>query len=204
MSSHSDSEIKSSQTLRLKKSVLFKPTRSKYNHLKNYPVNTFLPTLQEQRLLTAVSTNNTETVKNLLESGVSPNTTDGLRSALHLAASKGYAEIVELLLKYGADPNKQDIVQNTALHLAACTSNLQIITLLINGGADITSLDIHGRNPVQLAKSKLDILRKSWKEGAIEMIQLRSQLQEVEYLYLCVLDLLFKHSNMYQHPVNFL
>lgn len=138
------------------------------------------PELQEQRLLLAVSTNNTERVENLLVSGVSPNAADKqLRSALHLATSRGYVEIVRLLLEYGANPNKLDIIRNTPLHLAACLNNFQIIKMLLDAGADVRSLDVYGRNPLQLAESKLQLLRRSWKEGAIEMLQLRSQIQQV-------------------------
>lgn len=141
------------------------------------------PELQEQRLLLAVSTNNTERVQNLLESGVSPNAADKQsRSALHLATSRGYVEIVSLLLGYGADPNKLDIIHNTPLHLAACLNNFQIIKMLLDAGADVRSLDVYGRNPLQLAESKLQLLRRSWKEGAIEMIQLRSQIQQVCFI----------------------
>lgn len=143
------------------------------------------PELQEQRLLLAVSTNNIERVQNLLESGVNPNSADRqLRSALHLATSRGYAEIVKMLINYGADPNKLDVLRNTPLHLAACLNNFQIIKLLLDAGADVRSLDVYGRNPLQLAESKLQLLRRSWREGAIEMLQLRSQMQQVCYVLL--------------------
>lgn len=136
--------------------------------------------LEAHRLLLAVSTNNTERVQNLLESGVSANSADRQRrSALHLATSRGYVEIVRLLLQYGADPNRLDIIHNTPLHLAACLNNFQIIKMLLDAGADVRSLDVYGRNPLQLAESKLQLLKRSLKEGAIEMIQLRSQIQQV-------------------------
>ncbi|KRT84585.1 Ankyrin repeat-containing protein, partial [Oryctes borbonicus] len=116
----------------------------------------------------------------LLQMGVSANSCDRqLRSALHIAASRGYADIVEMLLKNGADANKRDIIRNTPLHLAACTNNLKIITLLINGGANIRSLDLHGRNPLQLADSKLQLLQRRWHEGAIEMTQVQAQIKEI-------------------------
>lgn len=158
----------------------FKAKQMINNEFKKILKNRPHPELEEQRLLLAVTTNNTEKVQKLLESGVSANSTDRQkRSALHLAASRGYIEIVKLLLHHGADPNKQDIIQNTPLHLAACINNLQIVTLLLNAGADVRSLDIYGRNPLQLAESKLQLLQRSWREGAIEMVHLRSQLQMV-------------------------
>lgn len=154
------------------------------NHYKKILKSRPHPELQEQRLLLAVSTNNTERVQSLLESGVSPDTADRhQRSALHLATSRGYVEIVRLLLDFGANPNKLDVIRNTPLHLAACLNNLQIIKMLLDAGADVRSLDVYGRNPLQLAESKLQLLRRSWKEGAIEMVQLRSQLQQVCFLW---------------------
>lgn len=149
-------------------------------HYKNILKTRPHPELQEQRLLLAVSTNNTERVQNLLESGVSPDAADRqLRSALHLATSRGYVEIVRLLLNHGANPNKLDIIRNTPLHLAACLNNFQIIKMLLDAGADVRSLDVYGRNPLQLAESKLQLLRRSWRDGAIEMIQLKNQIQQV-------------------------
>lgn len=136
--------------------------------------------LQEKIFLFAISTNNTERVHKLLKSGIDANVTDEqLRSALHLATSKGYVEIVRLLLDYGADPNKLDSIHNTPLHLAACLNNFQIIKMLLDAGADVRSLDAYGRNPVQLAQSKLQLLRLSWREGTIEVMQLRKQIQQV-------------------------
>ncbi|KAI4471936.1 ankyrin repeat-containing protein [Holotrichia oblita] len=160
--SHSDSELKSDQKLRLKRMV-FKTKRKGNPALVTALKSHIHPELQEQRLLKAVSVHNTEDVEKLLHMGVSPNSCDRqLRSALHIAASRGYADIVDLLLKYGADANKRDIIQNTPLHLAACMSNLKIITLLINGGANIRSLDLYGRNPLQLARI-VDIMISLWK-----------------------------------------
>ncbi|CAH0546238.1 unnamed protein product [Brassicogethes aeneus] len=137
------------------------------------------------KLIQAVNYNNTQEVEKLLDSGVDPNSNDReLRSALHIAVSKGYADIVELLLNYGADPNKRDVIQNTPLHLAVCLPNLAVITKLINAKADVRSINLHGRNPLELASSKLTILQRGWREGAIEMVKLRSEIRQV-------IDLLF-------------
>ncbi|KAK4877072.1 hypothetical protein RN001_009578 [Aquatica leii] len=187
MSSYSDSELRLDIKNKPKKAlhVSFKAKQrcsdgnikeTIKSLLKEMPI----PEIRERRLLTAVSTNNTEVIEELLIDNVNPNSKDRQqRSALHLAVSKGYTEVVRLLLHFGADVNSQDIIGNTPLHLAACTSNLQIITQLLNAGADVSSLDMHGRNPLQLAESKLHILRYSWKSRTIEMIQLRDQLEQI-------------------------
>lgn len=184
--SHSDSEVKDDvmeKVRRLKKQlhIEFKAKRKMTTAYDLRQLKKKLnPIYQEIKLIQAVNTHHTEEVRNLLESGVSANSTDTeQRSGLHIACSKGYADIVELLLKYGADPNKRDMIQNTPLHLAACIHNYPIISMLINAKADVHSLDSHGRNPFQLASSKLQMLQKGWRQGAIEMIKLREELQQV-------------------------
>jgi len=144
-------------------------------HIKNHKVQ-----IDEQRLLLAVQLNNTEHVQRLLESGVNPNACDkSRRSALHIAASRGYTNIIRLLLEYKADPNATDIIQNTPLHLAACNSNLQVIKILIDGGADLRLLDKNGRNSLQLAESKLQLLRKYWKKGTVDLKHVCGQVQDI-------------------------
>ncbi|XP_018336760.1 ankyrin repeat domain-containing protein 54 [Agrilus planipennis] len=189
MSSHSDSELKEypytelTQTrfdFKAKAKRKFSGNSSLKSFKKYYVKKSKSLSINQRRLLTAAQTNNTEMVQKLLELDVDPNTADiQCRSALHWAVSRDYSDVVRLLLDHGADPNQQDIVGNTPLHLAACTSNLRIITTLLNAGANVRSLDMEGRNPLQLAESKLQILRHSWRSGTIEMIQLRTQLQQI-------------------------
>jgi ankyrin repeat protein len=58
-------------------------------------------------LMTAVKTDNTEDAKSLIGKGADANsrTSPNGWSALHYAARNGNVEIVQLLLKSGADPN---------------------------------------------------------------------------------------------------
>lgn len=51
---------------------------------------------EERKLRIAASLNNVETVEQLLREGVNPKVTDDKeRSALHIAASKGYTDIAK-------------------------------------------------------------------------------------------------------------
>ncbi|KAL3284428.1 hypothetical protein HHI36_018587 [Cryptolaemus montrouzieri] len=189
--SHSDSEVRDEPRERRKlRGASFIKAKLRCNipsnHLRSRTLKHQLkPILLEFRLLACVNTNNVDEVQRLLALGVSANTTDvQKRSALHIAVTRGYKEIVRLLLQY--DPNKRDMIQNTPLHLAACSHNFAIISLLIDAGADVNSLDMHGRHPLQLAKSKLQILQKSWMHGHIEMIKLKSEVKEVINLMISV------------------
>lgn len=181
--SHSDSELRDEDRFRMR--LRFKcKAKNKINTPDDFRQlkRKLQPLFQEIRLVQAASCHNTEQVKRLLEIGVSPNSTDAEgRSALHVAVSKGYADIVKLLLNHGADPNKRDVIQNTPLHLAVCLHNLSIITMLIDAKADIRSINSHGRNPLELASSKLAILRRGWRDGAIEMHNLRSEISQVSF-----------------------
>ena len=124
--------------------------------------------------------NNTEGIKEQILLGASPDCTDMMgRSALHIATSRGHIEVVKLLLESGADPNRRDRLYNTPLHLAACIHNFAIISLLLKAGADVRQLDVRGKNPLQLAQGKLQLLQRSWREGLIETIQVRSELESV-------------------------
>ena len=44
---------------------------------------------------------------------------------------QGYSDVVEVLLRNGADPNQTDRLGNTPLHLAACTNHVPVVTLLL-------------------------------------------------------------------------
>lgn len=184
--SHSDSEVnrtkgefKKKLHVELKAKNLIREARgiNKCGSLKQR-----IKTLRDARLLFAAASNNTDCIEKQLALGASPNCADlHGRSALHIAASKGYTNVVKLLLERGANPNQNDKLCNTPLHLAACTHNLSIISLLLKAGADVRKLDLYGKNPLQLAESKLHILQRGWREGAIEMIQIRAELQLVCY-----------------------
>lgn len=91
--SHSDSEINDLQDkIRKQLSIQFKAKKrfqapDQIRALKKKLEPIFL----EYRLVQAVNTHNSNEVKRLLDQGVSPNSTDSeMRSALHVAVSKGF------------------------------------------------------------------------------------------------------------------
>ncbi|KAH8794307.1 ankyrin repeat-containing domain protein, partial [Hyaloscypha sp. PMI_1271] len=58
---------------------------------------------------------------------------------LQLATSRGLVSTVELLLKYGADPNIQDTSDRRALHIASWFGFPEIVDLLLTHGAEINA-----------------------------------------------------------------
>ena len=91
----------------------------------------------------------------LLESGdLNLNRFAGTSSnALHAACEQGHAEIVELLLKAGADPNIRNRNFHTPLILACKSGNLQSVKLLAEklGEQVRNSVDVTGRSALLYA-----------------------------------------------------
>ncbi|XP_061567117.1 ankyrin repeat domain-containing protein 54 [Cololabis saira] len=124
-----------------------------------------------KRLREAANSNDTDTVRKLLEDDIDPCAADDKgRTALHFSSCNGNDGIVQLLLSYGADPNQRDSLGNTPLHLAACTNHVPVITTLLRGGARVDALDRAGRTPLHLARSKLNILQEG-DSRSLEMLR---------------------------------
>jgi len=95
-----------------------------------------------------------EMVEILLEKGADPINTFLMggdmkqeEPMLHIAASKGYADIVEHLIKHGAPvDDARGIYGRTPLHVAAAEGQVQIAELLLSKGADIEARTISARD----------------------------------------------------------
>ncbi|MBI5158612.1 ankyrin repeat domain-containing protein [Candidatus Micrarchaeota archaeon] len=92
-----------------------------------------------------------ETVRLLVEKGVSPGSLDGyLQTMLLHAAETRQAEIVQLLLERGVDPNSETDGW-TPLHHAAANGDVQIISILLQKGAKIEAKDDSRRTALHTA-----------------------------------------------------
>ncbi|XP_076804639.1 uncharacterized protein LOC143448680 [Clavelina lepadiformis] len=76
-------------------------------------------------------------------------------SALHEASSNGDYEILQLLLEYGADPNKHDkLNSSTALHYAASENHSDCLRLLLERGGDASIRNGKGESTLDLVASE--------------------------------------------------
>ncbi|KAF4857780.1 Ankyrin repeat, PH and SEC7 domain containing protein secG [Colletotrichum siamense] len=74
------------------------------------------------------------------------------RTALHLAALSGMADVVEwLITQGGADKEARDRTKNRPLHLAAINGHEKIVGFLINKGAEKDVKDSSGSTPLHCA-----------------------------------------------------
>ncbi|XP_031562391.1 oxysterol-binding protein-related protein 1-like [Actinia tenebrosa] len=116
---------------------------------------------REEKLLQASRRGELETVLNLLKkksdgSDVDVNckgkskANNGWTPVL-LAAYFGHNEVVEALIKAGADITVRNGMGNTALHLASFTGRTSVVLLLLQNNADVTVVNGEGKTPSQVA-----------------------------------------------------
>src|SRR5208283_2405562 len=87
-------------------------------------------------------------------------------TALMLAAWNDHKDIVNLLIKAGADLNLKNNFGDTALIWATTYNQKDIAELLINEGANINLKDINGDTALILASFNKDIIELLIKAGA--------------------------------------
>ena len=110
-------------------------------------------------------------IKILLEIGANVNAKDSrLASPLHLAAMRGYHEVVRTLLEYGAIPNSLDMCKITPLKHAAYRGEAKTIEILLEYGADPSIKDDIGEYPIDVVcllrnKEHQPYIIKILKEG---------------------------------------
>ena len=109
----------------------------------------------------------------LVEAGAnaqaSVQTTTLFLSPWYLAAAHGRFDVVDLLMRHGADVNAAEpLTQSTALHAASKAGETQVVRLLIDSGADIEARDNRENTPLVLAShgGHIDAVRVLIESGA--------------------------------------
>ncbi|CAN4094340.1 unnamed protein product [Withania somnifera] len=102
----------------------------------------------------------------LLKRGLDPNESDNNgRSALHIAAAKGFEDCVVLLLDFGADPNSRDSEGNVPLWEAIMGKHETLIQLLIDNGAKLSAGDVGHFACVAVEQNNLNLLKDIVRYG---------------------------------------
>ena len=121
-------------------------------------------------LLFACVDNYLETVKELLhEKNLDCNLQllDGYNTLL-VASTLGYAQIVQELLKAGADPNARNSYGENSLFLASRRGHFEVVQELLKAGADVNLQNEDGENALIRASEHghLEIVQELLKAGA--------------------------------------
>ncbi|NXE16379.1 RAI14 protein, partial [Lophotis ruficrista] len=107
----------------------------------------------DDRLLQAVENGDPEKVASLLgKKGASATKQDSEgKTAFHLAATKGHAECLRIMVTHGTDVTAQDGAGHSALHLAAKNSHPDCIKRLLQSKCPADSTDNSGKTALHYA-----------------------------------------------------
>lgn len=107
----------------------------------------------DERLLQAVDHGETDKVSALLgKKGVVATKLDSEgKTAFHLAATKGNADCLKVMLTHGADVSAQDLSGHTALHLSVKHNHIECVKRLLQSKCPTECTDSSGRTCVHYA-----------------------------------------------------
>ncbi|XP_078159636.1 potassium channel KOR1-like isoform X1 [Carex rostrata] len=106
-------------------------------------------------------------LKSLIRAGADPKKTDyDGRSPLHLAAMKGYEDIVSFLISEGVDVNLTDKFGNTPLLEAVKEAHDRVSSLLFSKGAILNLKDAGSQLCTAVARGETDFVRRLISYGA--------------------------------------
>jgi ankyrin repeat protein len=105
----------------------------------------------------ALAHRDTHPLMDVLQDGIDPDYRLGphQRTMLQIAAQKGDSEIVDILLKYGANVNAVDSNHDSVLYLAVNTPryfhHISLLQTLYDHGADVNHSNVEGWTPLHRA-----------------------------------------------------
>jgi ankyrin repeat protein len=107
--------------------------------------------LDESLIIRAASSGDLEGVRAMLKDRSLGTQSSTLIEALNRAVSKGYLEIVKVLLENGADVNGRVKSGDAPLHYAVENLHPEVIKYLLEKGADVNAQDEFGITPLHQA-----------------------------------------------------
>ena len=98
----------------------------------------------------AINANNLDAIKLFIENGIDPDMViDKYETTLLMwAAKNGHNELVEVLIKAGADINKKDKIGESALITACFWEQPKIAKIIINAGGNVNITNNYGTTPL--------------------------------------------------------
>jgi serine/threonine-protein kinase len=140
------------------KAPTVKPQKNTKNKIQKIQLST--PSEQpissstENPLIQIVKIGDTETLRHMLQKGVSPICEPGSPTTpLHEAVRRGLSEETQLLLKSGAPANVLDSKGLSPLHYAIKDNASFMVNMLLENGADPNLKTKSGKTPLQMAQS---------------------------------------------------
>src|SRR5258706_1879822 len=123
----------------------------------------------DQRLIEAIRAKDARRVRAAIAAGATVGGQDGQKSALHLAAEVGDAEVIKALPKAGVRKLliKTDAADRTPLMYAAAKGNVATARALIELGADVNARNSFGDTALRVAASDgtLDVAKLLLEAG---------------------------------------
>ncbi|MEX2454378.1 MAG: ankyrin repeat domain-containing protein [Rhodospirillaceae bacterium] len=119
------------------------------------PARAAIDLLVNDRLIEAAKVNDLRTAETILARNHNVDAMDeNRRTALILAAARGYEDLADMLVRYRASVNAIDGFGNAALYYAAAADNVGIIEILIDADASIDIQNRRGMTPLMIAASE--------------------------------------------------
>ena len=140
------------------KSPLIKHTSKIFSYIyanTNTVLKKFIMTYEEQ-LQRAITKGNTYLCAELLNLNCDINLQVDNKFAICLACEYDQYEIVDMLIKNGADVNQFDFYDQSALIYAVDSASLPVVELLVRSGASVNLCDSDGVYPLHVAINRRD------------------------------------------------
>jgi hypothetical protein len=93
---------------------------------------------------------------------ISSTPTKNSKTALHFSAHEGHLDVVQALLKAGANVDAKDVYSKTSLTLAAHQGHLDVVQALLKAGAKVDEKDVNSYTALHEAAYEGHIDAKGW------------------------------------------